>query len=503
MIVKDIMSKNPIVVPPDATIGEIEKIFESNKFWSVYVGEQNDFVGIITRDDLRYRRGSYSLSTPAYKIMTKGVISIDENADVEEARRILSAKRINGIAVTRNGKHVGIVTQYDIKTKENRIVTDVPKINGSPVTPPASPSSPPDKTPTPEEISSEKKEKYRKYAIIMIVLGFLILFLHGIGFFLMGAGVITLITNLDSQRKYQGAIVLLSFIFATFTSLANGSGSYSVTWFIEIFVFSLIILYIIYWLISWLYPKSENWGIVIWILVIMGILILLAVLAAFIFGMIGGFPYDETSTQQSTNPQVKSAPTPIITPISEPTLQRAIITLIPTKKPQIVQTTTNFGGQSLPSIDTSTLEKRVHELINQQRNSHGLTSLTFDSSLATIARGHSQDMARNNYFSHVNLQGLAPADRGNQQGYPCRKDYGSYYTYGIAENIFKTHHETTTNGISINDFEPLETIAQNTVNSWMDSSGHRENILKTTYDHEGIGVGVGSDNTVYITEDFC
>ena len=502
MKVKHIMSKNPIFVHPETPINEIEKIFNSTKFWSVYVGEQNDFVGIITRDDLRYRRGSYSLSTPAYKIMTKGVISIDENADVEDAQRILSDKRINGIAVTGNGKHVGIVTQSDITTGKNRIVTDVPNTNGSTVTPPASPSIPPDKTPTPDEIIPEKKEKYRKYAIIMIVFGFLILFLHGSGFFLIGAGVITLITNLDSNRKYQGAIVFLSFIFATFASLANGAGSYSVTWFIEILILSLIILYIICWLISRLYQKSENWGIVIWILVIMGILILLAVLAAFIFGMIGGFPYDQTSTQQSTNPQVKSAPTPIITSISEPTLQRAIITLIPTKKPQIVQTT-NFGGQSPPSIDTQILEKRVHELINQQRNSRGLTSLTFDSSLATIARGHSQDMARNNYFSHVNLQGLAPADRGNQQGYPCRKDYGSYYTFGIAENIFKTHHETTINGISKNDFESLEPIAQKTVDSWMNSPGHRENILKSTYDREGIGVGVGSDYTVYVTEDFC
>ena len=48
MKVKDIMNKNSIVVPPDATIGDIEKIFKSNKFWSVYVGEQNDFVGVIT-----------------------------------------------------------------------------------------------------------------------------------------------------------------------------------------------------------------------------------------------------------------------------------------------------------------------------------------------------------------------------------------------------------------------------------------------------------------------
>jgi uncharacterized protein YkwD len=152
--------------------------------------------------------------------------------------------------------------------------------------------------------------------------------------------------------------------------------------------------------------------------------------------------------------------------------------------------------------DITALEERVHELINQQRNSHGLASLAFDSSLATIARRHSQDMAANNYFSQIDLQGMDPTARGNQQGYPCRKDYGSS-SFGMAENIFKTHHKTTTNGISRNDFEPLETIAQNAINSWMGTDGHGENILSSTYDHSGIGVSISSDYTVYITGDFC
>jgi uncharacterized protein YkwD len=195
--------------------------------------------------------------------------------------------------------------------------------------------------------------------------------------------------------------------------------------------------------------------------------------------------------------------TPIITSIPQPTLQRAPLTTIPTENARVVQTNTNSGSLSSPSLDSAALEKRIHTLINQQRNSNGLSSLSFDPSLAAIARGHSQDMAKNNYFSHVNLKGLNPSDRGNQQGYTCRKDYGSYYTYGLAENIFETSHWTTYNGIRVNDFEPLETTAQNTVNGWMNSSGHRENILKTTYDREGIGVGIGSDYTVYITEDFC
>jgi len=210
-----------------------------------------------------------------------------------------------------------------------------------------------------------------------------------------------------------------------------------------------------------------------------------------------------TITDAQTRITFAPTPTPIITSILNPTFQRATLTTTPTENARIVQTTTNSGSLSPPSLDSAALEKLIHTLINQQRNSNGLSSLSFDPSLAAIARGHSQDMAKNNYFSHVNLQGLDPAARGNQQGYPCRKDYSSYYTYGIAENIFETSHWTTYNGIRVNDFESLESIAQKTVDSWMSSPGHRKNILTSTYDREGIGVGVGSDYTVYITEDFC
>jgi uncharacterized protein YkwD len=212
-----------------------------------------------------------------------------------------------------------------------------------------------------------------------------------------------------------------------------------------------------------------------------------------------------TPTITNAEPGITLAPTPtpIITPILQPTLPRATLATMPTEHARVVQTTTDSGSLSSSSPDSAALEKRIHTLINQQRNSNGLFSLSFDPSLAAIARGHSQDMAKNNYFSHVNLQGLDPAARGNQQGYPCRKDYGSYYTYGIAENIFETSHWTTYNGIRVNDFESLEIIATKTVDGWMSSPGHRQNILTSTYDREGIGVGVGSDNTVYITEDFC
>ena len=176
---------------------------------------------------------------------------------------------------------------------------------------------------------------------------------------------------------------------------------------------------------------------------------------------------------------------------------------LPTKEPNLLDIIESAVSNPEPVIDIPSLERRIHELINQQRTSHGLSALRFDSSLITIARKHSEDMAKNNYFAHTNLQGLDPSDRGTQAGYSCYKNYGSYYTTGIAENIFQTSHSTTYNGIKVNDMESSETIAQSTVNSWMNSPGHRQNILTSTYDREGIGVGISSDKTVYVTEDFC
>ena len=80
------MTPNPIVIPGTATIAQIEEIFGKNNIWSVYVGNPDNYSGIITRDDLKFRGQNESKSSPAYSIMSYGVVSIDENADVEDAK---------------------------------------------------------------------------------------------------------------------------------------------------------------------------------------------------------------------------------------------------------------------------------------------------------------------------------------------------------------------------------------------------------------------------------
>ena len=204
-------------------------------------------------------------------------------------------------------------------------------------------------------------------------------------------------------------------------------------------------------------------------------------------------------TTSDTVPAAEISPTAIIT-------SSQILPTVSTTQQDFGKQIENTVINTPLDIDTPALEKRIHELINQQRKNNGLSLLQYDPNLVSIARKHSEDMAKNNFFSHYNLQGLGPTERGIKTGYSCRKDYGSHYTIGIAENIMQNNlynSVTYYNGIPRYAWNSQEEIAQSTVNGWMNSPGHRENILTSSYDKEGIGVAIASDDKVYITEDFC
>jgi uncharacterized protein YkwD len=106
-------------------------------------------------------------------------------------------------------------------------------------------------------------------------------------------------------------------------------------------------------------------------------------------------------------------------------------------------------------------EQQVLELVNQERAVRGLTLLAADELLTNAARGHSQDMSQNNYFSHTGLNGSSPGQRIAATGY-------SFNTWG--ENIAAGY-----------------TSAASVMNGWMNSSGHRANILKSNFCDIGIG----------------
>lgn len=133
--------------------------------------------------------------------------------------------------------------------------------------------------------------------------------------------------------------------------------------------------------------------------------------------------------------------------------------------------------QKTPS-DPVMLENEIHTQINNIRSSAGLRSLSYNEQIVVVARVHSQDMAINNYFDHTSPDGKTMVNRIYDAKIPC----GFY-----GENIEQTFSGDT---------------AESIVNTWMSSSGHRENILSPYFDSEGIGV-YQDGQILFITEDFC
>ena len=134
-------------------------------------------------------------------------------------------------------------------------------------------------------------------------------------------------------------------------------------------------------------------------------------------------------------------------------------------------------------------------------------ALSYDHDLEAIAKSHSVDMGQHNFFKHKNLDGLSASDRASAAGYTCYKEYGSYYTYGVGENIIwrtlYSSYRTRNDVIVSKDYYSVKALAWEFIQWWMDSPGHRENILTASYDKEGIGVFVTWDEKVYATQNFC
>lgn len=155
----------------------------------------------------------------------------------------------------------------------------------------------------------------------------------------------------------------------------------------------------------------------------------------------------------------------------------------------------NIPSTQSPAAFAALVEEGVFQLTNAERAAVGIDPLSRSPVIDGIARDHSRDMYNFAYFSHDNLLGQDPTDRGLAAGYDCTKDYGSYYTTGLAENIWMVE------GLRYNAdiYETAATI----VDDWMGSPGHRANILDPSYDRIGIGVFVSPGRTLHATQNFC
>ena len=159
-----------------------------------------------------------------------------------------------------------------------------------------------------------------------------------------------------------------------------------------------------------------------------------------------------------------------------------------------------------PSITISDLEKNIHDLINRERQKHGLSILAWNDTLSFIAKKHSQDMANRNYFSHNTPEGHDFSYRYGEVGYSCAVHGQGNIYYTGAEYIFLFFlyvRIVLVNGVAHYDWNSEGKIAETTVQGWMRSKGHRTNILTPYWRTEGIGVAIAPDGKVYITQNFC
>ncbi len=158
-----------------------------------------------------------------------------------------------------------------------------------------------------------------------------------------------------------------------------------------------------------------------------------------------------------------------------------------------------------PRVSAERLEKAIHALVNRERAAKGLKPLAWDGKLAAIARGHSADMAKRNYFNHASPEGANFDARYAKGRYNCFVPVGDV-VHGGAENIARDDlwaKITTLGDRKYYDWHSEDALARRTVDGWMKSPGHRANILTPHWIHQGLGVTVTRDLKVYVTEDFC
>jgi uncharacterized protein YkwD len=126
------------------------------------------------------------------------------------------------------------------------------------------------------------------------------------------------------------------------------------------------------------------------------------------------------------------------------------------------------------------VEQRIFQAINQVRQENKLPPLKWQAKIAEAARSHSRRMTTKRFFSHEDPELRGPGNRLSAVGIAWRL---------CGENIFEEYGET----------DP----ARAAVRGWMQSSGHRRNILTRGFTDTGIGVAMGHDGAYTITQMFA
>ncbi|THA62615.1 sigma-70 family RNA polymerase sigma factor [Streptomyces sp. A0958] len=184
----------------------------------------------------------------------------------------------------------------------------------------------------------------------------------------------------------------------------------------------------------------------------------------------------------SLSPSASASPSPSRSTSASPTATKT------KAKPKPKKTATASGPPSAapsphttrpapaqPAPSPSSDAQQVLALVNTERAKEGCAPVSGNAQLAAAAQRHSADMAAQDYFSHTSQDGSGPGDRITAAGY-------RWSTYG--ENIAKGQRTPA-----------------DVMNSWMNSPGHRANILNCSFKELGVGVQESAGGIVW-TQDF-
>ncbi|MER7736225.1 CAP domain-containing protein [Streptomyces erythrochromogenes] len=177
-------------------------------------------------------------------------------------------------------------------------------------------------------------------------------------------------------------------------------------------------------------------------------------------------PVEETSRPTQAQPPQTEAPQPSQPPQAQPQPAKPPVT----KKPQAPQPPKT---STAPAPAASGSVAAVLALVNQERAAAGCQAVTLNAKLTKAAQDHSADMAANSNMSHTGSDGSDPGARITRAGYAW-STYGENVAYGYST-------------------------PEKVMEGWMNSPGHRENILNCSF--KEIGIGLAQPNS-YWTQDF-
>src|SRR5690625_815255 len=173
-------------------------------------------------------------------------------------------------------------------------------------------------------------------------------------------------------------------------------------------------------------------------------------------------PTEKVEEQPEEQPTDKVEEQPVEQPtdqVEEKPEEQPVENVEQPTQPEEEVTENNTQNNDLGQL--SQFEQQVVELTNQERTKNGLQPLEVDYELSKVAREKSRDMQVNNYFDHNSPTYGSPFDM--------------IRSYGI-------NYRTAGENIAMGQRSPDEV-----VNAWMNSPGHRENILNSSFTHIGVG----------------